>query len=52
MKQEISAVYCFKCNTMTEHIVRTDRSGEITKTMCRACKHTHVVGSSREVCEV
>jgi hypothetical protein len=35
------AAFCSKCNTTTNHLI-TRRDGEITKMLCRKCKHVHV----------
>lgn len=45
----IEAMYCFVCGTITEHVIRRAKSGEIISHLCRRCKHTHVVGSNDNV---
>jgi len=40
----LEAMYCFVCNTTTEHIVRRWKSGEIKSHLCRVCKTKHTPG--------
>jgi len=37
------AAFCFKCIQITNHLI-TRRNGEITKMLCRKCKHVHLPG--------
>jgi ribosomal protein L44E len=46
MALTLEAMFCFVCNTTTEHIVRRWKSGEIKSFMCRRCKHKETVGSN------